>query len=594
MKYKKGDKVQIRSDLVIGKTYGKEEWCTSMDHLRGKTVTIAKVGAYYYNIEEYSYAYSDEMIEGLAEEQSDRLENNLIYHSEDTNGDFWMIGRVLDSSIENLHSSQLNCKALIINSNKEFRTCNWCYKSSSRNYRLANVDETKWFEACEKANKFIPKEEALKEQSKFEVGKWYTNGKKEYTKLHHVHRDELLYGTDFIYSGSYKLGGGDSWYGTVKDYYLLTDLSEIQQYLPEGHVDKVKVDVIPEYVECISTSYGGSFTRGTIYKVKGKSYGDYLIELDNKGSADNGWGISNFKSSTKSLYDEQNKPKQTCSGIDKDWLLAEAKRRYPKGTIFISTEYGGQKTSTGEFYLEDTSIHTGGNYCYSNGKWAEIISKPEEKTLRNGWKVGNRVKLIDTPFSDFGMDDIGTIEEVFDSRTFSCRHSKTNKVVKGCCIEFWSLVESSFKLESKSSELTSLPEKWWMQVNNEKEWLAFITNYTSEKCHLDFKPHFPYYTSNIDSYDGWTYNGINCYNTRIGAVEITFDQFKKWVLKDSSSVVDIKYLTIDEIKRKYPLNPKDIERLSGIVKHPLIKESNTVKIELSKPKKKVRQPLVIK
>lgn len=50
------------------------------------------------------------------------------------------------------------------------------------------------------------------------------------------------------------------------DKYIKIPLSEIQQYLPEDHPDKIKVDVIPEYVECIKEDSG--IVIGNIYEAQ--------------------------------------------------------------------------------------------------------------------------------------------------------------------------------------------------------------------------------------------------------------------------------------------------------------------------------------
>lgn len=68
MKYKVGDKVKIREDLVIGKKYGELTFWKSMEYIVGKTYTINCVssGGNYYLGGCYLFV-SEEMIEGYAE-----------------------------------------------------------------------------------------------------------------------------------------------------------------------------------------------------------------------------------------------------------------------------------------------------------------------------------------------------------------------------------------------------------------------------------------------------------------------------------------------------------------------------------------------
>lgn len=63
-KFKVGDKVRVKSDLVLWKAYGGDTFVDGMNHLRGKTVTIKTVlenGKY--RIGEESYSWTNEMLE---------------------------------------------------------------------------------------------------------------------------------------------------------------------------------------------------------------------------------------------------------------------------------------------------------------------------------------------------------------------------------------------------------------------------------------------------------------------------------------------------------------------------------------------------
>jgi hypothetical protein len=70
MKYKVGDKVKVRSDLEIGKNYGKQVYVKDMDNLKDNTVTIKSINTDKsrfwengYRIEELGYTWTDEMFE---------------------------------------------------------------------------------------------------------------------------------------------------------------------------------------------------------------------------------------------------------------------------------------------------------------------------------------------------------------------------------------------------------------------------------------------------------------------------------------------------------------------------------------------------
>lgn len=67
MKYKVGDKVKVRSDLKTSELYG--SLCVLDEMIKKKTVTIASVHDGYYKVVEDDYEWTDEMFEGLAEEE---------------------------------------------------------------------------------------------------------------------------------------------------------------------------------------------------------------------------------------------------------------------------------------------------------------------------------------------------------------------------------------------------------------------------------------------------------------------------------------------------------------------------------------------
>lgn len=67
MKYKVEDKVRVRSDLKISVLYG--NLCVVDEMLKKKIVTIASVHDGYYKVVEDEYEWTDEMFEGLVEDE---------------------------------------------------------------------------------------------------------------------------------------------------------------------------------------------------------------------------------------------------------------------------------------------------------------------------------------------------------------------------------------------------------------------------------------------------------------------------------------------------------------------------------------------
>lgn len=82
MKYKVGDKVRVREDLVKRRLYGGEIAVSDMVNMRRMTVTIGDVDERGYGIEEdpYGYTWTDEMLEPVEDELT--AEEAIILRSE--------------------------------------------------------------------------------------------------------------------------------------------------------------------------------------------------------------------------------------------------------------------------------------------------------------------------------------------------------------------------------------------------------------------------------------------------------------------------------------------------------------------------------
>lgn len=65
MKYKVGDKVKIREDLVIDEIYGDNSFAEEMEQYKGKTATITDTyfGKYEIDIDNGNWCWTDEMLE---------------------------------------------------------------------------------------------------------------------------------------------------------------------------------------------------------------------------------------------------------------------------------------------------------------------------------------------------------------------------------------------------------------------------------------------------------------------------------------------------------------------------------------------------
>lgn len=71
MKYKVGDKVRVRKDLLIRTNYGDYMFVSGMDDYKGSVVTISDVfsNVYYIKEDKGKWGWTDELFEGLAEDE---------------------------------------------------------------------------------------------------------------------------------------------------------------------------------------------------------------------------------------------------------------------------------------------------------------------------------------------------------------------------------------------------------------------------------------------------------------------------------------------------------------------------------------------
>ena len=62
-KFKVGDKVKVRKGLVVDKSYGGVRCKHTMARMGGEVLTINRIADSYYDVDEYGFCWSDEMLE---------------------------------------------------------------------------------------------------------------------------------------------------------------------------------------------------------------------------------------------------------------------------------------------------------------------------------------------------------------------------------------------------------------------------------------------------------------------------------------------------------------------------------------------------
>lgn len=138
MRFKVGDKVKVREDLEIMKEYGGWFFIDGMQHLKGKEVTISRSDKTLYNIKGYDYAFTDEMLEPLEEQEDLRelLVDGVIVKTRER-GNMIYLGGVFNST--NTLSKNGECASVCreFNKNLEGGIAEWTIDSI---YKITNMD----------------------------------------------------------------------------------------------------------------------------------------------------------------------------------------------------------------------------------------------------------------------------------------------------------------------------------------------------------------------------------------------------------------------------------------------------------------------
>lgn len=273
--------------------------------------------------------------------------------------------------------------------------------SRAHSWRKATPEEVTAFQNGVKNINDMKKEEVT---SQFEVGKWYkVKNIDGYWKFKSKGENGYMNIFCSIYLKVYTADSviqNDMWFNCEE----LKDLSEIQSYLPEGHVDKIKEEWTPQVGEWVTVikhvistkEYDGYTCLGQTFKTNsigtGGTYGKWVTGYKIEGKSPGGIYICDLRKATQAEIDAVTKPKE-------EDLLAEAKRRYPVGCeiIGISDKNTSSNTNAGRKTIIKTSYFVTQDrmgekekvvyawdsnvYVYSDGKWAEIVEQPKTETL---------------------------------------------------------------------------------------------------------------------------------------------------------------------------------------------------------------------
>lgn len=248
MKYKVGDKVRVRKDLVVGKAYP-FKGCLFRDDMSkylGKEVCIKIADAHskIYGIEGSIRRWSDEMLEDVDEEF--KLPEKWCIKV--TTDNIKVVGKYYDREGAACYTDKHYIGSYYLSHNITSGVsvidtgfgANFSANAIPGNHAEITFDQFK---------KYVMKSEAtpVKAEVKFEKGKWYKGEPNDYyfKAAGGVEKSESWYNlvpvTEEIISGIHEVVSR-YWSNDKYEKFALEnpfDLSEIQQYLPEGHPDKI-------------------------------------------------------------------------------------------------------------------------------------------------------------------------------------------------------------------------------------------------------------------------------------------------------------------------------------------------------------------
>lgn len=327
--------------------------------------------------------------------------------------------------------------------------------------------------------------ELVTEESKFEVGKWYKY-LDCYIKFKHLNNN-IFVASDDILRGSYDGKGGN--YGNVIDdedhYKLLEDLTEIQQYLPEGHPDKIKstIDQFKEgdYIVTLDVTITTHCAKNN-YCFKQKHNSTYIMpSVDLKGSGSN---------SNTELTFNKNK------GL-KDWRYAtsdEIAEYNVLGKPYDVTTLNVKKDDEGRLLK-----------TFEVGEWYTNPSYPPINGVKYKY------------FRIFKIDVIKSSDYYYNSITFDQVADENWNIVNTW--QGQSNTDFDQVMELVKKPLTELPEFWCVKVTEDN---ADVLSEWSGKLSIKLEPINGY----LDFNKTW-------YRDKGIATEISFEDFQKLVLYKS-------------------------------------------------------------
>ena len=236
-----------------------------------------------------------------------------------------------------------------------------------------------------------------------EIGKWYKWYQKNHGNYHYGKVERINLETDnvvmkpwIIQCDEYQFSG----YFALSEAEQFQEISveDVQEFLPKNHSDKISSDEFKkgEYIVIILKveSFSKDFISNYIYKQR-EDYKHLRPELGNYSSKTNGWetigknNSHNWRYATQEEIDEyerRGKPYDVTELQKKELSMKEiqeeCKKKFPIGCTYLTPDESTYvlKDDSYTYYIVGQTIwaHSGGGLLYADGKYATLVSLPEE------------------------------------------------------------------------------------------------------------------------------------------------------------------------------------------------------------------------
>lgn len=309
--------------------------------------------------------------------------------------------------------------------------------------RLATEEEKAWLNHCIKKDKFVPKEEFLKQyKQEFIVGKWYkyNNWYIKYLK----NSNGYFRSSEEIFNKEHKII--ESNFGECdKEKVLLTDLNEISDYLPEGHVDKIMT-----IKESLLEEAKRKYPIGTVFKSALKHDSNPYVGKVVKGMyLDNNSHIWNGDS-IGFLYDN-GKWAEIVSNLEVN--------EFKKGDYIVLLKKSNTKYFTQNYiYLQNKNYQCFYTNCDSIGETTSGGAYFEDK---NNWRYATPEEI----------DEYNRVGKPFDVTTLKQKEMSIQEIQEECKKRF--PIGCKFKCANTKQESILLQDNTVYTIDNNNIYASY-------------------------------------------------------------------------------------------------------------------------